>query len=231
MTSVIRLTRCAQLLVQNQLSDLGVNEYDWITDCYHNDALARHELPFDEYRRAMRVLKQRRDPQAQGVEVDSEVTVLCVDSHGAYVYMNMPSVQRALHIRNASAATEWNICSDELQYDSLAMYDDLAWLYREMLEMDDQLYVMVYNGDVDPGINVLGSEWFVDDLGAAPLSGYAWREWFVDGENGKQVGGWTENFERVSFVSVRGAGHMVPQFKPVAALKMIDYFLQNKPLQ
>ena len=215
-------------MIKSQISDAGVNEYDIITDCYHNNEDGAHEMPFDEYQRAMRVLKQQSSVYKDDT-LDDEVTVACVDSHGAYVYMNMESVQNALHIRNKSI--EWNICSNSLHYDSLGMYNDLSFLYKEMLAMDEDLYIMVYNGDVDPGINVLGSQWFVNDLGLDKVEGYGWREWYIDDAvNGKQIGGWTENFERISFVSVRGAGHMVPQFKPVPALKMFNYFIQNKPL-
>ena len=70
----------------------------------------------------------------------------------------------------------------------------------------------------------------MDDLNLTMMNGYEWRQWFINDTNGKQCGGWTKNFERLMFVTVRGAGHMVPQFKPVPALKMFNHFIQNKPL-
>ncbi len=201
-------------MIKSSISNSGVNEYDWITDCYHNRGNNRQEMAFTEYHRAMNILKQQHGAYKMlglGLNasdiVGEEVTVACVDSHGTYVYLNMESVQNALHIRNKSI--EWNICSNSLHYESLPMYSDLSFLYKEMLNMDKDLYIMVYNGDVDPGINVLGSEWFVDDLGLAEMSGYKWRQWFINDNDGKQCGGWTKNFQRLSFVTIRGAGHMV----------------------
>jgi len=70
----------------------------------------------------------------------------------------------------------------------------------------------------------LGNEWFVDDLNYTTLDEY--RQWFYD----NQIAGWTQDYEHVSFVTVRGAGHMVPQWKPPQALQMFEAFLNNERL-
>ena len=71
-----------------------------------------------------------------------------------------------------------------------------------------------------------GDEWFVDDLKLAVLND--WREWFA--LNSTQVAGWTKDFERIHMVTVRGSGHMVPQWRPKAALQMFTNFLKNQQL-
>ncbi|KVH92626.1 Peptidase S10, serine carboxypeptidase [Cynara cardunculus var. scolymus] len=53
-----------------------------------------------------------------------------------------------------------------------------------------------------------------------------WYPWYVK----KQVGGWTEVYEGLTFATVRGAGHEVPLFKPRAALQLLLSFLRGKPL-
>ena len=57
-----------------------------------------------------------------------------------------------------------------------------------------------------------------------------WREWYIEDSNGKQVGGWTKDFDRIHFVTVRGSGHMVPQYRPQAALVMFNAFIANEDL-
>jgi len=41
----------------------------------------------------------------------------------------------------------------------------------------------------------------------------------------KQVGGWTQEYAGLTFVSVRGAGHEVPLHKPKLALTLVQAFL------
>ncbi|EPS67570.1 hypothetical protein M569_07205 [Genlisea aurea] len=46
----------------------------------------------------------------------------------------------------------------------------------------------------------------------------------------KWVGGWTVEYEGLSYVTIRGAGHEVPTFKPKQALQLIQAFVSNKRL-
>jgi serine carboxypeptidase-like clade 2 len=45
-----------------------------------------------------------------------------------------------------------------------------------------------------------------------------------------QVGGWTVVYDGLTFVTVRGAGHMVPTSQPEQALELFKYFLANQNL-
>ena len=81
----------------------------------------------------------------------------------------------------------------------------------------------------------------------------AWRPWFFNSTaaspeflrqkpllfgpelalqaGGAQYGGSVVDYEHaLSFVTVHGAGHMVPQFRPRAALHMLTKVLEDKPL-
>lgn len=42
-----------------------------------------------------------------------------------------------------------------------------------------------------------------------------------------QVGGWTQEYEGLTFVTVRGAGHEVPLHKPKQALTLFKSFLSG----
>ncbi|CAE7770072.1 SCPL20 [Symbiodinium sp. KB8] len=57
-----------------------------------------------------------------------------------------------------------------------------------------------------------------------------WRAWEVD----EQVAGYvtsykTEGEGSFQFITVKGAGHMVPEYKPVQASAMLERFLAKKP--
>ena len=42
-----------------------------------------------------------------------------------------------------------------------------------------------------------------------------------------QVGGWSQEYAGLTFVTVRGAGHEVPLHKPKQALTLINAFLKG----
>jgi len=46
----------------------------------------------------------------------------------------------------------------------------------------------------------------------------------------KQVGGWTQVYKGLTFVTVRGAGHEVPLHRPKQALVLIKSFLSGSPM-
>lgn len=46
----------------------------------------------------------------------------------------------------------------------------------------------------------------------------------------KQVGGWTQGYRGLNFVTVRGAGHEVPLHRPKQALTLIKSFLTGSPM-
>jgi len=133
-------------------------------------------------------------------------------------------VKSAIHIPSNLEHIEWSICSDILNYTTI--YDDLTNTYEEIYNLDANIYTTIYNGDVDLSCNFLGDEWFVDNFNFTVKNDY--REWKVT--NDTQVAGWTKDFDRIHFVTVRGAGHMVPQWRPPEALQLFEYFLMNKEL-
>ncbi|CAG2177428.1 unnamed protein product [Oppiella nova] len=78
---------------------------------------------------------------------------------------------------------------------------------------------LVYNGDFDTVCNFIGDQRFVDGLGFKKIGRYS--PWTVDGKPDGVIGGFVEKYEKgLSFVLIRGAGHMVPHDKPEAALQM-----------
>jgi carboxypeptidase C (cathepsin A) len=77
----------------------------------------------------------------------------------------------------------------------------------------------------DPGINSFVSQNWTVALGFKETQ--AWRPWTVDGK--QQMGGYVTRYENnFDFLTIRGAGHMVPEFKPTASLAFLTAFLKNE---
>ena len=53
-----------------------------------------------------------------------------------------------------------------------------------------------------------------------------WQQWHLNG----QVAGFTVGYTGLDYVTVRGAGHMVPALKPAEALHMFSTWLQGRRL-
>ena len=82
---------------------------------------------------------------------------------------------------------------------------------------------LVYNGDADSVCNFLTGQKFVASLNRKEMADR--RSWI----SGDQVAGFVKEYENVTFMTVKNAGHMVPTNAPGPALQMISNFLSNKP--
>jgi len=92
------------------------------------------------------------------------------------------------------------------------------------LAMNTNIRTMVYNGDTDPSINSFNAQNWTSYIGLNEEQ--SWRPWTLD--SCQRMGGYITTYEGdFSFVTIRGAGHMVPEYKAPQALTMIRNFIQN----
>jgi len=97
----------------------------------------------------------------------------------------------------------------------------------ELLERG--IRVLVYAGELDLMCHWLGSKAWTLDLEWSGKEEYTQderREWAVDG----RTAGWTRSARGLTYVSVRGAGHLAPYDKPVETLVMVQRWLAHEEL-
>ncbi|KAI4302881.1 hypothetical protein MLD38_038579 [Melastoma candidum] len=139
-----------------------------------------------------------------------------------YAYLNLPEVQKAIHANVTNIKLfDWEPCSDVINWNDYAI--TTIPILRELV--DSIVRVWMYSGHIDgrvPFTSTLAS------LGTMKMETKAlWRPWFHEGE----VGGYIQVFKGdLTFVTVRGAGHMVPSNQPGRALSLISHFLTRTPL-
>lgn len=174
-------------------------------------------------------------------------------------YMNRRDVREALHVEATPIRTwpspdqgfdytkEYNACNHDAADDALSMID----FYRKIVPR--LLSVWVYNGDTDPCVSYEGTRTAIERVGFPEVDGGGYRPWFYNHTattlsvlaeksamfgpdllvqaTGPQFGGEIVNYENgLAFLTVHGSGHMVPQFRPQAALHMLHKLVSYEDL-
>ncbi|GFQ01420.1 serine carboxypeptidase-like 34 [Phtheirospermum japonicum] len=141
-------------------------------------------------------------------------------SYYTEAYLNRPDVQRALHANVTRLSYPWTHCSDIKWNDAPV---SILPTLRELIAAGQRIWV--FSGDTDGRVPVTSTRYGLKKLGLRIVKD--WTPWYT---NNKQVGGWTVAYEGLRFVTIRGAGHEVPEFKPMQALQLLVHFLENKTL-
>ncbi|XP_012842588.1 PREDICTED: serine carboxypeptidase-like 33 [Erythranthe guttata] len=82
----------------------------------------------------------------------------------------------------------------------------------------------MYSGDADGRVPVIGTRYCVEAMGLTIKK--PWTSWFYN----NQVAGRVVEYQGLTLVTIRGAGHLVPLNKPNEALALIHAYLSNHPL-
>jgi len=147
-------------------------------------------------------------------------------------YLNRWGVQTALH---ANVGSKWKECSDVLHYSWRDVNTAQINLYEQLIDGGlsgkHSLRMLIYSGDDDSVCSTSGTQEWIYDLGVDPMEAHAWEPWTVD----EQTAGFVTQFDMghnvdasLAFVTVHGAGHEVPAYRPMEALEMFKTFIQGE---
>jgi len=210
---------CYDLLEQiNELvGDLNI--YGIYDDCY---GLFKETGPLHDpfYRISQKVRDWTAESKLSTKSYKKKVgDVPCIDSSRAEAWLNQASVRTALHAIPVERQ-KWTICTNQIRYSR--NYDTIIPIYQELLSA--RYRVLVYSGDVDLCVPYTGSEAWTRSLGL-PIK-KDWRPWKVN----RQVAGYVIEYEQdLTFATIKGSGHTVPEYKPSQSLYFLNQFLDNKP--
>lgn len=201
--------RCTELL--NEMSrEIGkVNIYDIYQPCFADMGTSANRA-----RNPLKNLLLKNVGEYTGPDG-------CIDDHVERKYFDTAEVRKAIHVASVEKIGGWHICTDRINYHAntaslLPIYPTLISTYR----------TMIFNGDVDGCVPFIGNEQWTSSLGFKVKEG--WRAWMVF----DQVAGYVTEYEEndFKFVTVKGSGHMVPQYRPVTAWAMFHRFINNLPI-
>lgn len=184
----------------------GINIYDIYGSCYAG--------PTEEFESSNKgKLKFLYDKNPGLGEVPP-----CIGWTGIYSYLRSSVVRQALNIK--PEANQWDFCAN-LDYNSDFEHGSY-YTYPNLINAG--LNILIYSGDVDGAVPTIGTRMWIRNLNLGILEPY--RSWMVN----EQVAGYTIQYTGLRLVTVKGAGHMVPQWKPAQAHHMLLSWLQGTRL-
>eukprot|EP01018_Ginkgo_biloba_P035386 Gb_11699 [translate_table: standard] len=145
----------------------------------------------------------------------------CTENY-AEKYYNRPDVQEALHANTTKIPYKWTGCSNFLIRNWNDTEFSILPIYKELMAAG--LRIWVYSGDTDSVVPVTATRLSIGHL-RLPIR-IPWYPWYRN----KQVGGWTEVYQGLTFATIRGAGHEVPLFQPKSAFQLFKSFLSGQSL-
>lgn len=141
----------------------------------------------------------------------------CDDGGDASGYYNRPDVKKALHVKESIT---WKDCSN-LSYDQSKKGS--IWVYPKLFK--NQIKVWIYSGDTDGVVPYNGSRDWIINLNLQVVKPE--RVWNIDND---RAAGIIIEYSNLTFVTVHGTGHMVPQWKRREAFHMFNSFINGSPL-
>jgi len=146
-----------------------------------------------------------------------------------------------------SYESDYDACNDNAGPNVPSMKD----FYKKLAKKLNR--ILVLNGDTDPCVSYEGTRKAIENVGIPLVRGGSQRPYFFDATAtdisvlaqkpllfgpslaaqpaGPQMGGHVTTYEdNLTFATVHGSGHMIPQFRPRVSLHVFQKFIAGEPL-
>ncbi|CAI9107286.1 OLC1v1006605C1 [Oldenlandia corymbosa var. corymbosa] len=147
--------------------------------------------------------------------------VPCTSDEVATAWLNNEAVRAAIHAEPINVSIPWELCTDRITFTS-----DAGSMIKYHQNLTSRGYrALVYSGDHDMCVPFTGSQAWTRSLGYKIVD--EWRPWFVN----DQVAGYLQGYDyNLTFLTIKGAGHTVPEYKPREALAFYTRWLEGKEI-
>eukprot|EP01039_Chlorochromonas_danica_P002025 gene2024-2208_t len=160
-------------------------------------------------------------PKALGVKSTSDYEP-CLDDYGV-AYLNQASVKAAIHVQGDIT---WDECSNTVRYNITdSERTSTAPIYNYLIDGGYKLNLLVYSGDDDSVCGTIGTQSWIWNLGYEPAAN-AWKTYTVNQQTAGYLTQWKNT--KLGFLTIHGAGHEVPTYKPEVAYDMFKRFLAGE---
>ncbi|KAK7287299.1 hypothetical protein RIF29_00521 [Crotalaria pallida] len=234
---------CSSNLAKVDKAIDGLNIYDILEPCYHGTEAEKITTSYirlpssfrklGETERPLAVRKRMfgrawplRAPVRDGIvptwpQLSNSNNVPCTDDEVANSWLNNAAVRKAIHTVEESLVSSWDLCTDRITFDH-----DAGSMIKFHKNLTAKGYrALIYSGDHDMCVPFTGSEAWTRSVGYKIVD--EWRPWTSNG----QVAGYIQGYDKnLTFLTIKGAGHTVPEYKPQEALYFYKQFLSGLPI-
>ncbi|XP_004510209.1 serine carboxypeptidase-like 20 [Cicer arietinum] len=221
----------------------GLNVYNILEPCYHGTEaekittsyirlpssfrkLGETEKPHPVRKRMFGRAWPLRAPVRDGIvptwpQLINSNNVPCTDGSVANAWLNNEVVRKAIHTAEKSVVSSWDLCTDKISFNH-----DAGSMIKYHKNLTSRGYrALIFSGDHDMCVPFTGSQAWTRSIGYKIVD--EWRPWLSNG----QVVGYTQGYDNnLTFLTIKGAGHTVPEYKPQEALDFYKRFLAGLPI-
>ena len=94
--------------------------------------------------------------------------------------------------------------------------------------IDNNIRILIYSGDTDLVVPFNGNQLWIKKLNLTVKD--KWKSWKMDDEN-DYIAGYKVIYDKLTFITIRGVGHLVAQWKPKEAFYIFRQFIKEDSLK
>lgn len=210
--------------IQNSLQ--GLNIYDIYRECPadSNSTITYQQATLNSIKKIHAQQKLAYLNYETILEGDTEPAVPlwpngCKEDNNLKNFLNLNTTKKNLHVDNK---LNWESCNGYIN-EHYKISDASLSIYQDYL-IKSGLRIWFYSGDTDAAVPFNGSIKWIPKLGMKITEEY--RPWIVN----SQIAGFVQSYGNFNYITIKGTGHMAPQWKREEAYIMFNAFIANSSL-
>ncbi|KAL3520487.1 hypothetical protein ACH5RR_018636 [Cinchona calisaya] len=236
--------KCKRIIAEIDNVVSGLNIYDILEPCFHEkfpetttkntslptsfQELGKTDKPLAVRKRMFGRAWPYRAPVRDGIVPmwpqltqslhGQGVSVPCINDEVATAWLNDEAVRKAIHASEDSGS--WSLCT------SLSYNHDAGSMIPYHKNLTSAGFpALIFSGDHDMCVPFTGTQAWTASLGYKVVD--QWRAW----QSNDQIAGYLQEYaHNLTFLTVKGSGHTVPEYKPQESLDFYSRWLQGQEI-